>query len=241
MSDDDSPRRRLLHLTPEPETVTVAQILAAADEADEADALSADEDATLQLSAFGTVAPFLLETVPGNPVRCKVVDVYDSDTCRVNVFLPRACARCSRAPVQLTLRLRRVDGPELRSRSAAEKKAALAARDALVAFVLGGPIPAVTGGSSKKPKARLRRPDIRMQLQCSRQPAVRVALRGVDKYGRVLAELFNRDLTEAQNASDWLLRVGAVHAYDGAKKRRFTDAQLAEITAAGARGDFVPA
>ena len=180
---------------------------------------SAQED-QLQASAFATVDAFEIKTPPGTTVRAKVVDIYDSDSCHINLFLP------GMGLTQLHLRLRRVDGPEVRSRRAVEKKAAIIARDALLAFVLGAP-PSIH-------KPRLRTPDVRTLLALCPQEHVRVALGGTDKFGRVLAELWN----EGRNAADWMLLHGLVMPYCGGKKPRFTDAHLAEVAAKNNEGFY---
>ncbi|MDC0366822.1 hypothetical protein OAM67_00175 [bacterium] len=178
------------------------------------------EEMMLQASTFSTIKPFEICTPQNHPVRAKVVDIYDSDTIRINLFLPATCSQCPRQATQLTLRLRGVDGPEIRSRRPKEKQAALVSRDALLAFVLDGSIPPWT-------KPRLRRPDVQTLLQNAPQAKLFVDIRGVDKYGRALAELFNHALPQnEQMASEWLLQKGLVHTFNNAKKQHFADAEL---------------
>jgi endonuclease YncB( thermonuclease family) len=193
--------------------------------------LSTAERQRLQASSNMTADLLEVRTPAHRPVPCKVVDVYDSDSCTINLMLPSGCAHVGcRRMVQLKLRLRRIDGPEIRSRRRVEKLAAETARNWLVAFVLGKPLPIT-------PPTRLRRPDVRAMLALAAQPTVAVICRGTDKYGRVLAELYRDGL----NASDWLLAQGLVQKYGGGgRKLRFTDAHLIEMVAKDRSAAFAP-
>lgn len=73
-------------------------------------------------------APF-----PG-PVEATLVNIVDGDTVKVDAHIwPGQTLRVS-------VRLRGVDAPELKSRCAAERAAAQRARDALARFLDGGPV-----------------------------------------------------------------------------------------------------
>lgn len=182
-----------------------------------------EQEDQLQASAFATVDPFEIRTPSGTSVRAKVVDIYDSDTLHVNLFLPGT------GLTRLHLRLRRVNGPEIRSPRLVEKRAGVAARDALLAFVVGG-APSIR-------KARLRTPDVRTVLALCPQPRVRVALGGTDKFGRVLAELWN----DGRNAADWMLAQGLVLPFCNRSRAKptFSDAHMQEIVAKHGDGVFV--
>ena len=65
-----------------------------------------------------------------------VIKVYDGDTITIAARLPIASCPLYRFAV----RLRGIDAAEIRGKSEAERKAALAARDALSALVLGKPV-----------------------------------------------------------------------------------------------------
>lgn len=62
----------------------------------------------------------------------KVIKVYDGDTITVAAYLPESNKRV----YKFSVRLRGIDSPELRGSSAAEKKHAIVARDALSERIL---------------------------------------------------------------------------------------------------------
>lgn len=82
-------------------------------------------------AAWGDTIPFVPPISAG-----LVIKVYDGDTITVAARLPIASCPLYRFAV----RLRGIDSAEIRGKSEAERKAALAARDALSALVLGKPV-----------------------------------------------------------------------------------------------------
>lgn len=82
-------------------------------------------------AAWSDTVPFVPPITAG-----LVIKVYDGDTITVAARLPIASCPLYRFAV----RLRGIDCAEIRGKSEAERKAALAARDALSALVLGKPV-----------------------------------------------------------------------------------------------------
>ena len=177
----------------------------------------------LQLSTFCQAPPYLLATPPNTLIRCKVVDVYDGDSCSVNSFFPGPALQ------QLRVRLRGITSLEIRSRSKLERQAAQICRNALVAFITGKCV------ASRK----MRRPEIQGILGASSQKDVFFECNGVDKYGRVLADLYRTTLGTAPfSATRWLQKQGLVTPYVTGKKRTLPDILLKQIVAQGAAGIY---
>lgn len=127
--------------------------------------------------------------------RVRVIDVCDGDTLRVSALFGAALA----GPYLLRVRLRDVDADELRSLNPAAAARARRARDRLAQLLLesGGDVPETT------PRAALEARPVFVDLH-------RV---GVDKYGRVLADV--RVARADGSLGDVLVREGLVRAMRG--------------------------
>lgn len=104
-----------------------------------------------------------------NPVM-RVVDVHDGDTLKaiVEVF-PGRFAKCS-------VRLAGIDTPEITSRAPAERRAAVAARDRLLQLVVG------------RSNIDLSHTTVR-RLLSKEVYLIRTDIQGIDKYGRMIADV----------------------------------------------------
>lgn len=172
----------------------------------------------LQLSTFCRIQPYILATPPNTLVRCKVVDVFDGDSCSINSFFPGP------GLLQLRIRLRGITSLEIRSNSKLERQAAQVCRNALTAFI-----------TNKKIAGRkMRRPEIQGLLGASGQRDVAFECKGVDKYGRVLAELYRGK----ECATAWLLKQNLVRPYTKGRQARLPDALFQQIVSNGAAGVY---
>jgi endonuclease YncB( thermonuclease family) len=97
--------------------------------------ISADSARSAAAPAEGGAAPTWADTIPFVPPigAGLVIKVYDGDTITIAARLPYPGSPLYRFPVRLS----GIDSPELRGKSPAEKAAAVVARDALSAQVLG--------------------------------------------------------------------------------------------------------
>lgn len=128
----------------------------------------------------------------------RLLDVYDGDT--VWVAIPLA----GNGPVRVKLRLRGIDTPEIRSACANERSAAVLARDALVLHLRpdANTPPATKGG---------------LRDSLAKQPCVvYVECHDNDKYGRVLADVYNSVTGPCgESAATHLIRIGMAKPYSG--------------------------
>jgi endonuclease YncB( thermonuclease family) len=69
-------------------------------------------------------------TLAGRTVYAKVVDVYDGDTCKINMFLHGDVLK------KFTVRMMGYDSPEMRTKDATEKKFGLRSKNILSTLVL---------------------------------------------------------------------------------------------------------
>jgi endonuclease YncB( thermonuclease family) len=124
----------------------------------------------------------------------RVLDCHDGDTCRLGIVLPdgNAC--------QIVVRLQGIDAPEMRSRDADERRAAVAARDRLVDWLHPG---LMSGNNASIDRALMEH--IVMAY-------VRIAKS--EKYGRWLCTL-HRNEDDEESVNDVLVREGHAKPYDG--------------------------
>lgn len=132
----------------------------------------------------------------------RLLDVHDGDTVTVaaEVFPGRF--------YQLSIRLAGIDAPEMTSKDAELKKRAEIARGRLVQLL--APDIILNLG------AHLTRNEMRGLLQKGVPRMVFLKCQGMDKYGRVLAEISKDDATV--HAGKTLIDEGLVKAYDGGTK-----------------------
>ena len=137
----------------------------------------------------------------GKQFNARVVAAHDADTVRVVYDTEHEGYK------QLILRLYGIDAPEIRSSNKDEKAAAVRARDALLNMMLPGKFP--EGYAEKQVTAVL---DKHVAL-------VKVVCRACDKYGRVLAELYDAQGSSKESFNDKLIKAGHAKAYFGKTKQ----------------------
>lgn len=132
-------------------------------------------------------------SLSGNTYRARLLDVHDGDTITVGaeVFPGRA--------FQLIVRLLGINAPEMSDKQKGEE-----ARTRLVSIL----IPSIVLDS----KRHLTRKEMRDILQ-KQINIIQVKCQGMDKYGRVLAEVYAENSSE--HAGDILLREGLAKSYLG--------------------------
>ena len=143
----------------------------------------------------------------------RVVDIYDGDS--VHVVLNETGRF-----VRVKCRLSGIDTCEIRSRRAANKELAYAARDRLAALITGGSADSFQGASRKAVRKVLAdRPAI-LRAQCGH----------ADKYGRTLVKLFVRreDGASEGGEPDGAVSVGATLVEDGLAYRYHGGKRLSE-------------
>ncbi len=144
---------------------------------------------------------------------CKVLDAYDADTCRV--ALPMADGTLAK----FTLRLIGIDAPERKPAKNSElhdleKAAAMRCRAKFLTMVTE---PGVFNIDFKEAQAR---------KGCGESKKI-LRLEGhmFDKYGRILAKLYDKDLC----INDELVKNGWVRRYDGSTRQPWTKKELKNI------------
>ena len=170
---------------------------------------SDDRYRDLTMCTFDTVPSF---TLPAG--WCKVIDVYDCDTCRIAMYVGNEI-------YQFVVRLQMVDSPEIRPRKSTnanlERRAARIARTRMIELCVG------ESGLSHEPRKKTRR-----RCGVSRQ-LVRLEPAGMDKYGRVLGKLYMND--DPRSINEILLDEGYVRPYNGGVRHLWTPEELNAIVA----------
>jgi len=84
-----------------------------------------------------TIVPADVPTIPfkGEVIPCRVVDVYDGDTCTI-IFMVR-----KKTPFKINLRMNDIDAPEKRGSSELEKQCAEAVADYVKGLIMGKILP----------------------------------------------------------------------------------------------------
>jgi endonuclease YncB( thermonuclease family) len=137
----------------------------------------------------------------------RVVDIYDGDTCTVVIKLHDEYFKHS-------VRLCGIDTCEMKSKDEANKMNAVKARNRLYELVSKTSLN--TPESSKK--SGYTRNEIRKLLNTNVYLCY-LKIKSLDKYGRLLVELFDNDLCINQSMIDNKFAV----AYDGGTKQEFCD------------------
>lgn len=141
----------------------------------------------------------------GQQFYCKIVNVYDADTCRVVFFLNNQL-------VKYTLRLIGVDSPEMKpplkdQYRQYQIKAAKKARNRLIQLSTDCEIEVDTDLSKLKIQ----------KLINSNQKIIKINCEEFDKYGRLLASILSEDI----NINTKLVEEGYAYNYGGGKKQKF--------------------
>lgn len=144
---------------------------------------------------------------------CKVLDAYDADTCRV--ALPMGDGTLAK----FTVRLIGIDAPERKPSKNSplhdlEKEAAMRCRAKFLKMVTD---PRYLDLDFKETNAR--------EICGKSKKIIRLEGHMFDKYGRILAKLYDKDLC----INDTLVKQGWVRKYDGATRNPWTKKELERI------------
>lgn len=144
-------------------------------------------------------------SLKGQQLYCKIVNIYDADTCRVVFFLNNQL-------VKYTLRLIGVDSPEMKpplkdQYRRFQIKEAKKARNRLIQLSTDCEIEVETDLS----KLNIQK------LINSNQKIIKINCEEFDKYGRLLASIFSEDI----NINAKLVEEGYAYNYGGGKKQNF--------------------
>ena len=129
----------------------------------------------------------------------RVVDIYDGDT--VQVVL-----NDQGRYIRIKCRLSGIDTCEIRSKRAANKRLAYAARNRLAALITGGSSATFEDASRRTVRAHLENQPAILRAKCGR----------ADKYGRVLIKLFAE--TDGVSVGVTLIQERLAYRYHGGKK-----------------------
>ena len=146
-----------------------------------------------------------LFSLAGRDVKCKVVDIYDADTCKVIFLLDNKISKFS-------VRLTGIDTPEMKPPKSsptrdAEKRAAKKARNRLCQLVTNVSLQLDTLYKKKEIKELLKENTKLITIKCGK----------FDKYGRLLGELYVNDTCINQ----MLIDEKYAYPYDGGTKKAF--------------------
>ena len=144
----------------------------------------------------------------GKEFYCKIVNVYDADTCRAVFYLNNEL-------VKYTIRLKGIDSPEIRPSSKDKYRKyqieeAKKSRNRLIQLCTDCNIELV----NKLTKRKLQ------TIIDSNKKIVKIKCEEFDKYGRLLGQLFssNEDIC---SLNEQLIKEGYAYAYEGGTKKKF--------------------
>ncbi len=147
-------------------------------------------------------------SLDGETFTCKIVDVYDADTCKVVFVL-------NNKPVKFTCRLMGIDTPEMKppmnqENRDKEKIAAKKARNRLIQLSTNCNCEIETLYKTSEIKKMILNNTKLISIQCHE----------FDKYGRLLATL--TDIESDKKFNDILIEENYAHSYFGKTKQKFT-------------------
>jgi endonuclease YncB( thermonuclease family) len=154
---------------------------------------------------------FSLASSEKKPAR--VVGVHDGDTLSCILMVGDRYSR-------FVVRLQGVDTPEITSHDPVIKERATIARNFVIERVTGFPLPLDPKKKNEKEKEKWTRTDICKYL-CEKVYMVNLVCSEMDKYGRLLAEVFVND-SNSQSINAELIAKGYANAYDGGHKQEFS-------------------
>lgn len=148
-----------------------------------------------------------LFSLDGTNTQCKIVHVYDADTCR-------AVMKLNNKLCKFTLRLEGIDSPEMRPSKDKEGreeeiKAAKKARNRLIQMVTDQELDVDDVKLNKK---------IISQLLSDSRKLINIHCGGFDKYGRLLATLYESEGDKSIN--ERLIEEGHGYSYNGGTKKK---------------------
>lgn len=127
----------------------------------------------------------------------KVVDVYDGDTCKVVIPLFNNYYK-------FNIRIAGIDTPEIRTKDLEEKERAYEAKGAALEYLLGREL---TDNEIKNDNNLYTANNIIVKVECLE----------FDKYGRLLARIYNLN-RPSMDLSSYLVLNGYAKSYDGGTK-----------------------
>lgn len=153
-------------------------------------------------------------TLKGKEFYCKVVNVYDADTCKVVFFLNNDL-------VKYTIRLKGIDCPEIKPPLKDKYRhyqitAAKQSKNRLIQLCTDCELDVESELTNSKIQKLINENKKIIKIKCEE----------FDKYGRLLANLYtdidkNKQITELFNINDKLIEEGFAYKYDGGTKKTF--------------------
>jgi endonuclease YncB( thermonuclease family) len=151
-------------------------------------------------------------TLEGKEFFCKIVNVYDADTCRAVFYLNNKL-------VKYTIRLKGIDSPEMRPPSKDKYRnyqiiEAKKSRNKLIQLCTDCDIKVDSLFTKKKIQTIIN----------DNKKLIRIKCEEFDKYGRLLATLYDDD----KPINELLIKEGYAYIYDGGTKKQFDYSKYAE-------------
>lgn len=151
-------------------------------------------------------------SLSGKIFYCKVVNVYDADTCKVVFYLNDEL-------VKYTLRLKGIDTPEMKPPSSDKNrkiqiKEAKRSRNRLIQLSTDCDLELESDLSKSKIQNLINNNKKIIQIRCEE----------FDKYGRLLASLFINESNESNYSNSFneiLIKEGYAYKYEGGTKKKF--------------------
>lgn len=151
-------------------------------------------------------------SLSGKIFYCKVVNVYDADTCKVVFYLNDEL-------VKYTIRLKGIDTPEMKPPSSDKNrkiqiKQAKRSRNRLIQLSTDCDLELESDLSKSKIQTLINNNKKIIQIRCEE----------FDKYGRLLASLFGNESNESNEClsfNDILIKEGYAYKYEGGTKKKF--------------------
>jgi len=152
-------------------------------------------------------------SLKGKVFNCKVVNIYDADTCKVLFYLNDEL-------VKYTLRLKGIDTPEMRPSSSDKNRKiqireAKRSRNRLIQLSTDCNLELESDLSKSKIQNLINNNKKIIQIKCEE----------FDKYGRLLASLFSNESNESNESNvsfnDILIKEGYAYKYEGGTKKKF--------------------
>jgi endonuclease YncB( thermonuclease family) len=151
-------------------------------------------------------------SLKGKEFNCKIVNVYDADTCRAVFFFNDEL-------VKYTIRLKGVDSPEIRPPSKDKYRhyqiiAAKKSRNRLIQL---------STDCNLEIESELSKSKIQKLINDNKK-IIKIKCEEFDKYGRLLGSLYNNDYELCNNTESinkQLIKEGYAYEYDGGTKTKF--------------------
>ena len=139
---------------------------------------------------------------------CKIVDIYDADTCKIVFILNNSI-------VKFNCRLSHIDSPEIKpslkiAHRSVEIKAAKKCRNKLIQLCTNSMCPLECILNKKLKQKYLSENTKLLNVKCGK----------FDKYGRLLIELYH--IGSEKSINNLLIDEKYVHSYSGKTKKKFT-------------------